>query len=199
MSNDRRRYFRIEDWVFLDVQLVNQTELEQKLEYYQSNRPFYTKSDGHNPNRQQNLADLRVIAGKMPELARYLTSLQDQIDHLSRNLLPAESNDQQTDLAQTKKVSLSAQGISYTTDELFKPVDTVELRIKLIPSDAELPILARVVLVEDNEDNDAEGELGLYRVSLDYLHIHDNDRETIAKHVHNRQLEAFASQRNATT
>lgn len=195
MSKDRRRYFRIEDWVYLEAQLVHQSELEQKLAYYQSNRPFYSSANERNQGQHDNLADLRAITGKMPELARYLTSLQDQINHLTKNLLPGDSDEQQSSFAQIQKVNLSAQGISFTTDDLFKPADTVELRLKLMPSRNELPILASVVLVEDNEDNEADGELGLYQVSLDYLHIHDSDREIIAKHVHSKQFETLGSRR----
>lgn len=196
MSKDRRRYFRIEDWVYMETRLVNPGELEQKLEYYQSNRPFYSSTNERNQGQLDYLADLQAIKGKMPELARYLTGLQDQINYLTKNLLPSDSDEQQSSFAQTQKVNLSAQGISFTTDELFKPADTVELRLKLIPSRTELPILARVVLVEDNEHNEADGELGLYRVSLDYLHIQDSDREMIAKHVHNKQFETLGSKRN---
>lgn len=196
MSKDRRRYFRIEDWVYMETRLVNPGELEQKLEYYQSNRPFYSSTNERNQGQLDYLADLQAIKGKMPELARYLTGLQDQINYLTKNLLPSDSDEQQSSFAQTQKVNLSAQGISFTTDELFKPADSVELRLKLIPSRTELPILARVVLVEDNEHNEADGELGLYRVSLDYLHIQDSDREMIAKHVHNKQFETLGSKRN---
>ncbi len=193
MSENRRRYFRIEDWVYLEARLVNQSELEMKLAYYQSNQPFYSSANEHNQGQHKNLADLRAITEKMPELAGYLTSLQDQINHLTKKLLPGDSDEHQSSFAQIRKVNLSAQGISFTTDDLFKPADTVELRLKLIPSITELPILARVVLVEDNE---ADGELGLYRISLDFLHIQGSDREIIAKHVHSKQFETLGSKSN---
>ncbi len=127
----------------------------------------------------------------MPELARYLGVLQTQIDHLTKAVLPEQSPVPEQDI----KVSLSAQGISFPTDDAFKPVDVVELGLKLQPSHQELVIFARVVLVEDNDDIDLE-DCGQYRVSLDFEHIHDADREILVKHIHEKQIRALNAERN---
>ncbi|MCP4487916.1 MAG: hypothetical protein GY820_11445 [Gammaproteobacteria bacterium] len=188
MSNDRRRYFRIEDRVLMQTRLINPTELEQKLEDFWANRHQFFIRNEFNHNLNEHIADFRAIQNKMPELARYLEVLQRQIDHLTSTVLPEQSPTFKQDI----NVSLSAQGISFTTDEVFKPVDVVELSLKLQPSHQELVILARVVLVEDINDIDFQDN-SLHRISLDFEFIHDADREILVKHIHEKQIRALGA------
>jgi len=192
MSNDRRRFFRIEDRVYLQTQTVKPAELESKIEDFKLNRHQFSACDEFSSRLDEHLADLHAIQNKMPELARYLGVLQEQIDHLTNKLLPNQKTTEEKDI----RVNLSAQGISFITDETYKPVDVVELSLKLKPSRQALIIIARVVLVEDHEDNDKTGEYGLYRVSMDFEHIHEADREILVKHIHGRQLQALNNERN---
>ena len=194
MSNDRRRYFRIEDRIYLQTRTIDPAELDAKLECFWSNRHQFSVRNEFNSKLDEHLADLHVIQNKMPELARYLGVLQDQIDRLTEKVLPEQSKIEGEEI----RVNLSAQGISFITDETFKPVDIVELTLKLQPSRQALIIFARVVLVEDHEDNDETDEYGLYRVSMDFEHIHEADREILVKHVHGKQLRALNNERNSS-
>ncbi len=195
MSNDRRRFFRIEDRVCLQTRTINPAELDAKLEEFWSNRHQLSAHNEFNSRLDEQLADLHAIQNKMPELARYLNVMQEQIDRLSEKLLP----EQKAIGGKEIRVNMSAQGISFITDELFKPVDIVELSLKLQPSRQAMTIFARVVLVEDHEDNDETDETdeyGQYRVSMDFEHIHEADRETLVKHVHGKQFRALNTERN---
>ncbi len=190
MQEERRRYYRIEDSVLLQVRIVKTGELEKKLEDFKLNRHQFSIHSGFNLDMDEQLTDLATIQEKIPELARYLDRLQRQVDRLTEAILPDETKLQQ----QQQNVSLSAQGISFFTDDEFKPVDVAELKLQLIPSSRQLLIYSRVVLVEDNEDGI---EVGKCRVSLDFEHIHDSDRELLIKHVHNRQLQVLGTKRHA--
>ena len=90
---------------------------------------------------------------------------------------------------QRKQSNLSAQGISFFVDEAPKPDDRVELKLKLLPSGLRLVIIARVVLVEKESNQD----LGEYRISLDFEHLHEADREILIKHIHGKQMESLSS------
>ncbi len=191
MQNERRRYFRIEDQVSLQTRLINPADLECELKDFWVDRHQFFIRNEFNHNLNEHMADFRAIQAKMPELARYLGVLEGQIEHLTRALIP----EQAPTLNQDVQVSLSAQGISFTTDEVFKPVDVVELGLTLQPSHQELVIFARVVLVEDTEDTGLDG--GQYRVSLDFEFIHDVDREILVKHIHQKQISALHAKQNS--
>ncbi len=191
MPEERRRYYRIEDLVSLQANVVKADELEKKLEEFRLNRNQFSIHNSFNHNIEEQLADLQIIEDKIPELARYLKGLQRQVDRLTAAALPGQASLQQ----KQKNVSLSAQGISFFTDGDFKPVDVVELKLQLMPSAQQLLIYSRVVLVEDNED---DSKAGKFRVSLDFEHIHDADREILIKHIHNRQLHVLGTNRHAT-
>jgi len=195
MSIDRRRYFRIEDWVYLEARRLEPAELNLAIEKFHSGHRHSAESVRGMADLERQLDDFSVIRLKIPEVARQLENLQTQIDQLRQALIPGEEESQHAALDEPRKVNISAQGISFTTDELFKPVDTVELSLKLTPSSQWIPIIATVVVVDDNEDNENEGELGFYRVSLDFQHIHELDREIMIKHIHDRQIETLGTGR----
>ncbi len=189
MQPERRRYFRIQDSILLQASAVSGGELERKLEEFRLNHQQFSSTQNLNLNLVEQLADLQAIQEQMPELGRYLVNLQRQVDRLTAVTFADEATPQK----QEKQVSLSAQGISFLTDESFQPVDVVELALQLTPSGIQMQIYSRVVLVEENEGN---FEQGRYRVSLDFEHIHNADRETLIKHIHSKQLQELGSKHN---
>jgi len=121
----------------------------------------------------------------MPELGRYLGVLEKQIDRLTDKLV-GDDNDQ----AMTQKsVNLSAQGIAYYDDQDLDQNELVELKLKLLPTGFRLVIIARVVLVEQDRDQDQ----GKYRISLDFENLHEADREILIKHIHGKQMDSLGS------
>ena len=120
----------------------------------------------------------------MPELARYLTVIQTQIDNITAKVLP----EQTTVSDDAQEVSLSAQGMAYTADQKLTIGDTVELNLKLLSTGQILKIFALVIKV---------GQLsGQFRVSLDFAHIYESDRELLVKHIHAQQLKDIAAARS---
>lgn len=192
MPQERRRYFRIDDSVLMQIKVVSGAELEKKLQDFRRGRHPITASQGVGLNLAEQMADLHVIQDKMPELSRYLINLQRQVERLNAAIFPDGTNSGR----QEKQVSLSAQGMAFCTDDLYQPVDVVELLLQLIPSGQQMLIYARVVLAEDNEDSFEKGQ---YRVSLDFEHIQDSDREILVKHVHGKQLESLSSKQYAAS
>lgn len=56
-----------------------------------------------------------------------------------------------------------------------------------MPSGLRLVIIARVVKVEMDPDQ------GENRISLDFEHLHEADREILIKHIHRKQMEALSN------
>ena len=185
MPDERRRYFRIEDVVILKATPIDKDELDKHLDQFWAHPHQFSISNEYHLQMEQQIADFHAIKANMPELARYLSVQQKQIDLLSQKLLPVEKPSTE----QKQQVNLSAQGILFSTDEKMHANDVVDLHLELISTGHKMSILARVIAVKDGTGDDQDQ----YHVSLDFEHIHDVDREALAKHIHNIQLREIAN------
>lgn len=185
MTQERRRYYRIEEEVMISLVRIDDGDVDERLEDLWSNDQAISIRNDFNYQISQHLADRHKIENKMPELGRYLSVLEKQIDRLTEKLLL--DDDEQS--MKKKKTNLSAQGISYFDDEAPQQGDRVELKLKLLPSGLRLVIIARVVLVE-TDSGQVPGE---YKISLDFEHMHEADREILIKHIHGKQMESLSS------
>ncbi|MFZ9037769.1 MAG: PilZ domain-containing protein [Gammaproteobacteria bacterium] len=118
----------------------------------------------------------------MPGLARYLSVLEKQIDRLTEKLIV----DDDEKLMVNQSANLSAQGISYSGADAPRQGSLAELKLKLLPSGLRLVIIACVVLVEKDA---GQGE---HKISLDFEHLNEADREILIKHIHGKQMEALS-------
>lgn len=185
MTDERRRYYRIDEEVMIALTQIDAGELDERLEDFWSNEHAFSIRNDYNYQISQHIADRALIENKMPELGRYLSVLEKQIDRLTERLLV--DDDEQA--MEKKTTNLSAQGIAYHVSEAPPPNGMVELKLKLLPSGLRLVIIARVVLVE----TDAGQDQGEYKISLDFEHLHEADREILIKHIHGKQMEALSS------
>lgn len=181
---ERRRFFRIEDIVGLKTAPVDKQELPQRLDEFWNNQHDFSIRNEFNYKLDQHKADFQKINKKMPELGRYLSILQEQLDILTDKLL--EDEDKFTELE--KQVNLSAQGISFYSEEPAAIGEIVELHLKLMPERQQIVVFAKVVKCQKEKD-------GKYRIALDFEHIHEADREILVKHVHGKQLRALGAAR----
>lgn len=185
MTEERRRFFRIEDIVSLKAEVIDEQQLPERLESFWNNQHQFSIRNEFNYRLEQHQADLKTISLKMPELGRYLSMLQQQLDILTDKILQDE--DKFTE--QEKNVNLSAQGISFLSDEAASVGEIVELHLKLNPGKQKIVVFTRVVNCEPMEEN------GQYKIALDFEHIHEADREILVKHVHGKQLLALGASR----
>lgn len=191
MSDERRRYFRIEDSVSFTITAVDPSEIQAKIDDFWDDQKAYAVRHQFNHQLEQHLSDFKMIEKNMPELARYLTVLQTQIDSLTSKLLP-----EQTPItASAQKISLSAQGMAYTADQTLPIGDTVELYLKLLPTGQMIKIFAQVVEVESISGEVSERISEQYRISLDFTHIYESDQELLVKRIHAQQLKDLAAAR----
>ncbi len=183
MQQNRRRFFRIEDTVGLKLIPLDKHQLDAKLETFWNDQHQFSLRNEFNYQLDQHQADLQHIKNKMPELGRYLTVLQQQIDLITDRVLTTDDDfvDFET------PANLSAQGIRFNSKQAFSKGDMVEIHLQLIPSHQKIVSLATVVEYLAQPKNNA------YNLSLDFTHIHEADQELLVKHIHARQLTAFSA------
>ncbi|MBT3205117.1 MAG: PilZ domain-containing protein [Gammaproteobacteria bacterium] len=186
MSDERRRFFRIEDIVGLKSQVIEKQELEQRLESFWNDQHQFSLRNEFNFKLEQHQADLQHIKNKMPELGRYLSVLQEQLDLLTDKILTDEDNFSTREIP----VNISAQGISFISDEQVNVGDIVELNLLLLPSQQKIVTFAKVIECNHQDNNQDK-----YTISLDFEHIHEADRELLVKHVHRKQLKSLGAAR----
>lgn len=186
MTAERRRFFRIEDTIGLKTEVVPQQDVEKKLKQFREHQHQFSLRNEFNFELEQHRADLKKIKNRMPEVGRYLEVLKKQLDILTEKTLA----DKQSSIDEEVPVNLSAQGISFYSNEAVHPDDIVEMHLKLLPENETIVIFSKVIncIKEDNEK-------GTYKIALDFEHIHDADREILAKHVHGKQLRALGASR----
>ncbi len=186
-NRDRRRFYRIDDEVCLALGPVEAEEADKRLaDFWQNDHAFSIRND-YNFQIEQHIADFHMIENRMPELARYLGVLEKQIDRITQKLIDDDSDDR----LERRMVNLSAQGMSLYHGDKLNTDSLVEIDLKLLPSGQRIVIMARVVMV----GSDADPEHGGYKISLDFEHLHEADREILVKHIHGRQMEALSGAR----
>ena len=189
MSEDRRRFFRINSELDLAVEPIAEDQVESRLGEFENQQPVFSIQNSYNYQIEQHMADFRRIESNMPEVARYLSVMEDQIRRLTELMAPDEAT---TNFIR-KQVSISAQGIAYFDRQAPGEGGLVSIMMRLVPSGMQLQALARVVSVVTSEDTDDD----LFRVSLDFEHIHEADRELLIKDIHAKQIEALNAARQS--
>ena len=182
---ERRRFFRIDDEAALALLPIAAADEEARIDDFWQNEHAYSMRNNYNFQIEQHIADFRRIDKRMPELARYLRVLERQIDRITE-VLAVDDGDS---LLERQLVNISAQGLLCRSDDAPAPGSLVELTLKLLPSGLRLVIMARVVKSEPADD----GGDGASRVSLDFEHLHEADREILVKHIHGKQMESLGS------
>ncbi|MDJ0833720.1 MAG: PilZ domain-containing protein [Gammaproteobacteria bacterium] len=186
MSQERRRFYRIDDQAGIKCEPIDPAQVTERLESFWNDHHQFSIRNDFNFKIEQHQADLNKIKASMPELGRYLDMLQEQIDLLTDKLL--ETEDDFTD--DERQVNLSAQGLSFYQDQVLDKDSIVELHLKLLPSRQQIVSFARVIQCEM-----LDHEQGKYRISLDFENIHEADQEILVKHVHAKQLRDFGASR----
>ena len=184
-SEDRRRFFRIDDELALSWHVIDPAEAEARIQDFWENEHAFSIRNNYNFQIEQQLADFQRIENKMPELARYLSVLEKQVDRLTEKLIvdPADAE------LEITRVNLSAQGMSFRHWRKPPADALIEVDLKLLPSGQRLVIIGRIVQVDSDDSRAGED----YRIALDFEHLHEADREILIKHIHGKQMESLSS------
>jgi len=140
-ESERRRFFRIDDEVGLEYQLVSEEEYKNAPEELEKTKQsaFSLSADFATLNSEYSPA-LNSIRNTHPEIAQYLELLNNKIDSISAQLLEEEIDDLDEN---TCMVNLSASGIAFKCSETLTDNQPVKLRIVLLPEKIGVVIYGR--------------------------------------------------------
>ena len=151
MSEERRRYFRIDDSMGIAYRLLG-TEESKALTKESKERVGPIDYAANFDNRIHTLLDSCKV--QSPIAAELLDLLNKKLNFMVAQM------DIDTDLMKSvaytmRQVNVSACGLAFDTEELLKPGQMLQLDIMLHPEELKLMALAKVVACKavDSEEN----------------------------------------------
>ena len=179
-KNERRGFFRIDDEIHLEYEVVNDDEYNNATQILNEvhDSAFALSANFATLNHDNNYL-LNNIRRTSPEVSQYLDLLNQKIDALSQHLLensvaPTEDN--------LVSVNISASGIAFNTTENLTKNQAMKLRIILLPEKIGIQAYGRII--DSKPDTENKG----FIASMDFEHIRNDDTELMIKHNLNKQM-----------
>ena len=178
-DQERRRFFRIDDNIYLDHQPISDDEYKNASNFSSQsyNSAFSLTADFANLNNEFHPI-LNNIKQSSPELAQYLELLNSKIDALGKHLFENENNLQSR---QTTPVNLSAAGIAFETKQKYEDEQALSIQLVLLPEEVGIQVYGRVI-----NKKDADNKVQL--TCVDFEFIRTEDQELIIKHNLSQQM-----------
>ncbi len=189
---ERRNFFRVDDSVSLSYHEISQDELEERIDRVDLElEGNFTVMSGIASINQNMSGIMHRIESAEPDIAEYLKAINNKIDILGRALL-SNSNDLVEQPAQP--VNLSASGLAFYSAEPVGNGMLLELRLLLIPSFTGIITFGEVVGCDPVDD--VVGGFG-YFIRVNFMHMRENDRDLLIRHVVKRQGEFLRKRRES--
>lgn len=186
-EQDRRRYFRINDWVGLSYCAIGGADAE-----------FCADVDNVQISSAQILetiekelsSALNVLWQNNPQAANVIGLLNKKIDFIAAEM---DLGYLQGDLLQHEQiqVNLSACGMAFECAEQFDTGQMLELDLLLKPANSKLKLRGCVTACERAE----AGSKKAYLLRLDFVGTDTHVREELIQHIVRRQSLQFGEQR----
>lgn len=190
-ADDRRQFFRIDDTIRISIRAVEPAELENRLEdLEQGVRGNLSVMSSLEAVTAKMTANLRRIETRDPDLAAYLRALDQKIEILGRAFL-AQDNDLVSDEAQA--VNISAGGVSLNSQTAMAVGQPVEIRMLLFPSFTGVLSYGEVVGCDPLPAG--EDERYSHRLRVEFVHLREQEREVLIRHVLRRQGDELRARR----
>lgn len=187
-ENERRRFFRIDDEIGLEYELLSEEEYKKAPEELETikqtpfslSAEFATLNNDHYPL-------LNSIRNNDPDIAQYLELLNTKIDAINTQLLEEEVDDIEE---HTYLVNLSASGIAFKCQEKLNDKQALKLSIILLPEKVGIVVYGR------SEDKLRSAEQTKNDITcINFEHLRYDDQELMIKHNLNKQMQQLR-QRN---
>jgi hypothetical protein len=179
MSDERRRFFRIDDEAEVSFKTISDDE-------------YQAWSEGQQDEESENFAKIESEIGialsnlksQQPQLAKICELLNQKINLTMTNNPKANAfvND-----GELKPINLSACGISFHSDENLNQNQSILLQLKLKPSNVSIVTTGKVV------GSGSKGDKNIIRV--DFQQLGENYQDLLMQHLFHVQSRALKKQR----
>lgn len=193
-TENRRRFFRIDDAVRLSYRPLAADELAERVTRLgEGLGGSFALMASLSAITHRMSVSLRRIEQLHGDVAAYLRALDQKIEVLARALL---LQDPSLPEMSVEPVNLSAGGLAIATGQCLPVGTPLEVRLLLLPALA--GILAFGAVVECTDPLPGEGLApGTRLMRVDFTHIRDEDRDLLIKHMLRRQGERLRQARQS--
>ena len=179
-TNECRSAFRIDDNILLSIYIIPDDQKEEVLKKYPENNAELQLLNNFSESSNSLTDQFALLRKRYPEVAKYLTILDEKINILARrqfsscSIIPNLS---------WHEVNISASGIRFNHEKILKIDSYLEMRLQL--SQLSKFILAYGKIVRCDVDKEMKDQ---YIIGVEFTHINHEDRESIHSHVRGKEI-----------
>lgn len=180
ITEDRRRFFRIDDAVNLYYRIVDEQTVIAASKTSDDVLTSCSLVTALEVLGQESRSVLYRIEKKEPEIAEYLKLMDSKINLLSQAVLQQSNDLSEGSVCNT---NLSASGLAIEVDTPIQVGEYIEVKLFLSSCVAVILLYGKVVYCKENTESSS------YQIGVDYINLKDEDREILIKHIVKRQMQ----------
>lgn len=191
VAEDRRRFFRINDEVNLYYRVV---EEQTVLAVSQAENGFLSTSSlaaSFEVLDQEARLIMHRIEKEYFEIAEYLKIINAKVDLIAQETMKQGHEVSGDDL---RHANISASGVAFESKSQVERGQFLEIKLLLSSSFALIVIYGQVIHCKNNKDNNSHMP---FQIGLNFVHMKDQDREMLVKHVVKRQMQQIREQKES--
>lgn len=185
MTDDRRRFFRIDDTVGVAYRLLSDEELNSQDDGIDNPTTVFTLL----ANYEITITDLlKKVGDKDPVLEAVLATLNKKVNCVI-NQMELDSNLMEKLAYQVQEVNISACGVAFRIEEEIQIGQTLGLDFALRPDNVHVFTYGTVVQREAIENQTG------YFIRINFHGMQTSDQETLIQHIVKRQSSSLRTVR----
>jgi hypothetical protein len=174
-EEDRREYYRIEDSVALEINLLSGAEPANRQAMQETSALFELLSELHiNEFESQHL--LRQVDERDRVLSSLLKSLSRRIDLLGQVVAQTALDK----LGAPQPVIISEGGVQFESSQAYALDAHLSIKMVLMPQASALMLLAKVIQCDTLAD-------GQFVIGTEFVELPDSQRQLLARYILQRQ------------
>jgi len=191
---ERRRFFRIEDKVYLQLEADEQSSSTTAYENIGESN-FYPYINEFRKISTESKHHLHLAENTDPHLAAYLQALNRKIECLAQAILFSQ---EEQSLEASHVIQLSEGGFSVFLEQPYEPGQKIKCKMILYPNNHIIFFTSEVIYCQQQPHATPYTSSPMkphYRVGFEFAQLNEGDSQLLARHIINKQ----ASQRRQST
>lgn len=182
-TEERRRFFRVNDTINLHHKLIDEFDLNKLSHVSNDILSTCSLATALDVLAQDSKNLFTRVERRDPEIAEYLKVLDTKINLIAQAIIIQNENYFEHD---TREVVMSATGLAFSNESAIKIGQLLELRILLTSCLAVIVAFARVVRCRDISNTNPKQP---FEICVEYINLTVDEQELLIKHVVKKQLQ----------
>lgn len=182
-TEDRRRFFRIDDEVNLFYKVVDEPTVNAASQLSNDLLSNCSLVSALDVLDQESRIIMYRLEKNEPELAEYLKIMDSKISLIAQAVM---RNDGDVSESASRNANISASGLAFECENKINAGAYIEIKLLLTSCLAVIVIYGKVIYCNNNDKSE---ESMPYVVGVDYVNLKEQDREILIKHVVKRQMQ----------